>query len=226
MASSSNKISINSLLSGSSSRPQSSPRRASQSANTSPSHGLRTDFAQNDPPRPSGSALPPQFNEPGSAAATQGTYRGVKQRRNHAPLIQRAVTSPQQPYNRNQTPTLPHSAVVQAQQQNTSPTVSSGSTLGSSHTISSAHSTPSGDHRSHLGQQRPMMTPPAPPRRTSTEKMDFLAGTLTKPRTSVILSTDSVPDLASMQNPQQGTNLSSRNLRASLSHDHPRSPSM
>ena len=116
---------------------------------------------------------------PASPALTPGK-KPVRSRRKDAPLlVQRAATSPAQPltYNRTSTPTLPHNAVAQAQRTQPSPPLSSASTLGSTRTISSTLSTPSGDHRPALGA-RIMTTPPiVQQHRTPTEKMDFLAGT-------------------------------------------------
>jgi len=115
-----------------------------------------------------------------------------KPRRKEAPLIQRAVTSPRH-YDRTLTPTLPHSAVVQAQHL-PSPSLTSASTIS---TIASAitpgltpgwtpgsagsrypsvMSTPTGDFRSPPSHPSAVETPPPISRQTTTEKMDFLAG--------------------------------------------------
>lgn len=197
----SSKISINSLLSGNSSTsPSAAPAPAQQNTRTFPTEQARNKFAPANRPRQPASVSPTSPPESGSA---QGKERTAKHRKRHAPMIQRAITSPQEMFNRNQTPTLPHSAVIQAQLQNTSPTVSSGSTIGStigsSHSMHSTQSTPSGDYRSPLGHGPVTMTPPAvPQRRTSTEKMDFLAGLLLHVLSSVLPNTDIVLDLAAM----------------------------
>ena len=172
-----------------------------------------------------------------STSARDSNKRAItsKSRRKEAPLIQRAVTSPRH-YDRTLTPTLPHSAVVQAQHL-PSPSLTSASTISTTASAltpgltpgsagsrySSIMSTPTGDFRSPLGHPSAGQTPPPITRQTTTEKMDFLAGM------NALASADNKNrkltlglDIASMQQVQQ---TQARSVRASMSvHDLPRSP--
>lgn len=168
----SSKMAINSLLQDSPSSPRAPV--VSQHAHA-PSHAAQVAAA---PPRNSFTAAP--LSNPGSSVPPP-IKKATRSRRKDAPLlVQRAVTSPQQPdrdYSRTSTPSLPHNSVIHAQRSRHSPPLSSTSTIGSTRTINSALSTPPGEHRPLLGG-RIMTTPPVPQNRNPTEKMDFLAGTL------------------------------------------------
>lgn len=180
------------------------------------------------PPAPS--ALQPPLSTPpaGSVPATAKKV-GTKSKRKEAPLLQRAVTSPKH-YDRSSTPSLPHSAVVEAQQI-PAPSLTSSSTISSlsaitpgtagGHSIHSAASTPGLDYRTPLGYGPVQSTPPGLPRQASTEKMNFLAGQHSYKSLAPGSAADQEStDVASMQQAQQ---TQVRSIRTSV-HDLPRSP--